>query len=165
MSRAVIRPMVPADWAEVEAIWAEGIATGNATFEAVPPSWADFDSSRRRDLRLVAELGGRVLGWAAASPVSVRPVYRGVVEHSVYVGSEARGKGLGRRLLAEFIEHCQAQGVWTIQSTIFPENTASLGLHHSLGFVSVGIRQRIGLMDYGPHAGVWRDTVLLERRS
>ncbi len=101
----------------------------------------------------------------AASPVSARPVYRGVVEHSIYISDAARGQGIGRRLLAAFIDHCHARGVWTIQSTIFPENTASLGLHYSLGFLSVGTRRRIGLMDYGPYAGSWRDTVLLERRS
>lgn len=157
--------MAAADWAAVAAIWAEGIATGNATFEATPPSWEEFDATRRSDLRLVAEDRGAVVGWVAASPVSSRPVYRGVVEHSVYIAGAARGQGLGQALLDAFVRRCGDTGVWTIQSSIFPENTASLALHRKAGFREVGTRSRIGLMAYGAHAGIWRDTVLLERRS
>lgn len=161
----LIRPMTHSDWRAVEAIWAGGIATGHATFEPAPPSWEDFDATRRPDLRLVAEAHGTVVGWVAASPVSSRPVYRGVVEHSIYVSPEARGRGCGRQLLDTFIRHAEAAGVWTIQSSIFPENTASITLHQQHGFIVVGTRQRIGLMSYGPAAGQWRDTKLLEYRS
>lgn len=160
-----IRPMTRQDWPAVEAIWAEGITTGHATFEPAPPSWEDFDSTRRPDLRLVAEDRGTVIGWAAGSPVSSRPVYRGVIEHSIYISAAVRGRGLGQRLLLEFIRHCEAAGVWTIQSNIFPENTASIALHLRHGFTAVGTRRRIGHMAYGPRSGQWRDTLLLEYRS
>ncbi|MEV8040187.1 N-acetyltransferase family protein [Arthrobacter sp. NPDC080082] len=160
-----IRDLTAADWAAVRAVWAEGIATGHATFEAEPPSWESFDKGRRPDVRLVLEDDFAVLGWAAVSPVSTRPVYRGVVEHSLYLAAAARGRGHGARLLAELIGRCREAGIWTIQSTIFPENTASLALHERLGFTVVGTRRRIGLMSYGPLAGQWRDTVLMEYRS
>ncbi|MCH6469877.1 GNAT family N-acetyltransferase [Sinomonas terrae] len=164
MSAVAIRGMEAEDWPAVERIWAEGIATGNATFEAEPPSWEYFDATRRPDLRLVATGDDGVLGWVAASPVSSRPVYAGVVENSLYVSGTARGQGIGRALLEAFISRCHANGVWTIQSTVFPENTASLALHEALGFTRVGTRRRIGLMPHGPHAGLWRDTILLEHR-
>jgi len=160
-----IRDLTPADWPAVRDIWAEGIATGHATFEAEPPSWESFDAGRLPDVRLVLEDDGAVLGWAAVSPVSTRPVYRGVVEHSLYLAAAARGRGHGARLLAALIGRCEEAGIWTIQSTIFPENTASLALHERLGFAVVGTRRRIGLMSYGPLAGQWRDTVLMEYRS
>jgi len=160
-----IRDLTPADWPAVRDIWAEGIATGHATFEAEPPSWESFDAGRLPDVRLVLEDDGAVLGWAAVSPVSTRPVYRGVVEHSLYLAAAARGRGHGARLLASLIDRCEEAGIWTIQSTIFPENTASLALHERLGFTVVGTRRRIGLMSYGPLAGQWRDTVLMEYRS
>lgn len=161
------RSMAPKDWAAVEEIYREGIATGQATFEPAPPaSWADFDAGRREDLRLVAlDRSGDVLGWAAASPVSTRSVYRGVVEHSIYIHPEASGHRVGTRLLAAFIDLADSAGVWTIQSSIFPENTASLRLHESAGFRVVGRRERIAEMTYGPHGGSWRDTVLIERRA
>ncbi|MFJ4208764.1 GNAT family N-acetyltransferase [Paenarthrobacter sp. NPDC089675] len=164
-SGLLIRPMTASDWPEVEAIWAAGIATGHATFEPAPPSWDEFNAGRRADLRLVAKQHGRLVGWAAASPVSTRPVYRGVVEHSIYLSPEARGQGYAGQLLDTFIRHAEEAGVWTIQSTIFPENTASIALHQRHGFTIVGTRRRIGLMGYGPAAGQWRDTVLLEYRS
>ncbi|MFC8409083.1 GNAT family N-acetyltransferase [Arthrobacter sp. NPDC057259] len=160
-----IRNLTAADWPAVREIWAEGIATGHATFESEPPSWERFDAGRRPDVRLVMEDDGAVLGWAAVSPVSSRPVYRGVVEHSLYLAAAARGRGHGARLLAALISRCEEAGIWTIQSTIFPENTASLALHERLGFTVVGTRRRIGLMSYGPLAGQWRDTVLMEYRS
>ena len=160
-----VRSLAAADWPTVERIYGEGIATGNATFETAPPSWDSFDASRVPALRLVATDGDRIVGWAAASSTSTRPVYRGVVEHSVYVARAARGRGVGHFLLAAFIEAAEAEGIWTIQSGVFPENEPSLALHAAHGFRIVGRRERIGLMTYGPHAGAWRDTVLIERRS
>ncbi|MFT4029565.1 MAG: GNAT family N-acetyltransferase [Protaetiibacter sp.] len=160
-----IRPMTAADWPDVERIYREGIATGHATFEAEPPGWDSFDAGKLIVPRLVAtDDAGSVVAWAAASPVSSRPVYRGVIEHSVYVAGSARGQGVGGRLLAAFIAAADEAGVWTIQSSVFPENTASLELHRRHGFRTVGTRERIALMSYGPLAGVWRDTVLIERR-
>ncbi|WP_345762408.1 GNAT family N-acetyltransferase [Diaminobutyricibacter sp. McL0608] len=161
-----IRPLVPSDWRAVERIYREGIATGDTTFEAEPPTWEQFDAGRLNVARLVAvDDDGTVLGWAAVSPVSGRDVYHGVVEHSVYVGSQAQGRGVGRLLLSELIEACEDAGIWTIQSSVFPANIASLALHEQLGFRRVGIRERIARMRYGPHIGEWRDTVLIERRS
>ena len=160
-----IRPMEPSDWPSVHAIYTAGIATGDATFEAEPPSWDAFDDSRIRDVRLVAcDEDGAVIGWAAASRVSAREVYRGVIEHSIYVAPDARGSGAGRRLLGAFIAGANAAGYWMIQSSIFPENTASLVLHERAGFRTVGRRERIARMAYGPHAGRWRDTILIELR-
>lgn len=165
MIGATIRPLTPADWPAVERIYREGIATGHATFEAEPPSWEAFDTGKLSGLRLVAaNADGTVAGWAAASPVSARPAYRGVIEHSVYIADLARGNGVGGALLEAFIAAADAAGIWTIQSSIFPENTASLRLHERHGFRTVGTRERIALMGYGPLAGVWRDTVLIERR-
>lgn len=160
------RAMTAADWPVVEQIYAEGIATGNATFQDKAPSWAEFDSGKIRDLRLVAvDTQDGVVGWAAASQVSSRPVYRGVIEHSVYVAQNARGAGVGHLLLADFIALSEAAGVWMIQSAVFPENQGSLALHAAHGFREVGIRERIGLMSFGPWVGQWRDNVFLERRS
>ncbi|MET1087908.1 MAG: N-acetyltransferase family protein [Arthrobacter sp.] len=135
-----IRELTREDWPAVEAIWAEGIATGHATFETAPPTWENFDAGRRPDLRLVAEHQGAVIGWAAGSPASSRQAYAGVIDHSIYVSSAARGRGHGRRLLDAFLRHCEDAGVWTIQSNIFPENTASLTLHQQHGFTLVGTR-------------------------
>ncbi|MET0724860.1 MAG: N-acetyltransferase family protein [Leifsonia sp.] len=158
--------MEEADWPDVRAIYVEGIATGHATFEAEPPAdWQRFDDSRILTPRLVAHADGRVLGWAAATPVSGRAVYRGVIEHSVYVAPEARGTGVGRVLLDAFVVAADEAGHWTIQSSVFPENTASLRLHEAAGFRIVGRRERIALMSYGPAANTWRDTILIERRS
>ena len=166
MSDALIRPLETSDWTEVRRIFAEGIATGHATFEAEPPSWQSFDSGKLAHSRFVAvDEDGTVLGWVAASLVSARAVYAGVVEHSVYVADAARGRGIGRTLLASFIESAEANGVWTIQSSIFPENAASIGLHAEFGFRSIGRRERVAKMAYGPMAGQWRDTVFMERRS
>ncbi|NWL35541.1 GNAT family N-acetyltransferase [Paenarthrobacter nitroguajacolicus] len=161
------RPMTSEDWPAVEEIYRAGIATGQATFEAAPPaSWSEFDMSKRPDLRLVAiDPSGKLLGWVAASPVSSRAVYRGVVEHSIYIHPEASGQGVGTRLLAALLELADRVGVWTVQSSIFPENTASLKLHESAGFRVVGRRDRIAKMSYGPQQGTWRDTILIERRA
>lgn len=161
-----LAPLDASHWPQVERIYAAGIATGHATFESQPPTWSAFDASRLPDQRLVAvDDANRVLGWAAAAGVSDRCVYAGVVEHSVYVDPGARGTGVGRTLLNGLIASTEAAGIWTIQSGVFPENTASLALHHACGFRTVGTRERIGKMTYGPLAGQWRDVLHVERRS
>jgi phosphinothricin acetyltransferase len=161
-----VREMVPADWPAVEAIYAQGIEDGEATFETATPSWEAFDAGKMADLRFVAvDTDDVVVGWIAGSAVSSRPAYRGVVEHSVYIDRSARGQGIGRILLDAFIAASEASGVWTIQSSIFPENGASLRLHEVTGFRVVGRRERIARSGAGPHAGTWRDTLLIERRS
>jgi phosphinothricin acetyltransferase len=162
-----IRAMLPEDWAAVEQIYREGIATGNATFEADPPSWEEFDRDKVQVPRLVAleDDNHTVVGWAAASRVSSRCVYEGVIEHSVYVSESARGHGVGETLLRAFLEASEAAGFWTVQSAVFPENEPSLALHRKLGFRDVGSRERVGRMGFGPYAGTWRDVVVIERRS
>jgi L-amino acid N-acyltransferase YncA len=152
-------------WPEVAAIYGEGIATGHATFESELPDWEHFATSHSADHRYIAIRDGRVLGWVAASRISDRCAYAGVVEDSVYVTEQARGHGVGLELLKTLINSTEVAGIWTIQSGIFPENQASLRLHERAGFRVVGIRQRIGLMTYGPLAGVWRDVIMIERRS
>jgi L-amino acid N-acyltransferase YncA len=144
----------------VLAIYQAGIEEGNATFETRAPGWAAFTAARLPAHRFVAFTGGQLAGWVAASAVSGRCVYGGVVEHSVYVEPAARGCGIGRRLLDTLIASTEAAGIWTIQSGIFPENTASLALHEAAGFRVVGIRERIG-----QHHGRWRDVIFVERRS
>ncbi len=151
--------MTHADWPAVEAIYAAGIATGEATFETEPPSWEEFDTSRFPGHRLVAVEEGEVVGWAALSPTSHRACYAGVAEHSVYVAGRVRNRGIGRRLLEDLLACAEAAGFWTIQTSIFPENAASLALHGRVGFRIVGRRERIAQQN-----GVWRDTLLLERR-
>jgi L-amino acid N-acyltransferase YncA len=149
------------DWPAVARIYRDGIATGQATFETDPPDWERWDAAHLRELRLVArDEGGAVLGWAALSPVSARAVYRGVAEVSVYVAAAARGQGVGRALLDELVRASESAGLWTLQAGIFPENIPSLGLHAACGFRVVGRRERIGQL-----RGVWRDVLLLERRS
>ena len=161
-----LREMTAADWPAVERIYAQAIEDGEATFEVAAPAWEAFDAGRLPGLRLVAvDADDRVVGWVAASAVSSRPAYRGVVEHSVYVDRAARGRGIGRQLLAAFISAAEAAGVWTIQSSIFPDNAASLKLHEAAGFRVVGRRERIARAEVGPHAGEWRDTILIERRA
>jgi L-amino acid N-acyltransferase YncA/protein-tyrosine-phosphatase len=154
-----IRPLVPSDWPQVSRIYAAGIASGNATFELEPPSWEEWRASHRDDLSFVA-VDDAVIGWVAASAVSDRCCYAGVVEHSVYVDPEHHGGGVGRLLLDTLIEATEQQNIWTIQSGIFPENVASVALHRACGFREVGRRERLGQL-----AGVWRDVLLLERRS
>jgi L-amino acid N-acyltransferase YncA len=161
----IIRPMTHDDWPAVERIYREGIATGNATFEADPPSWEDFDREKVTNPRLVATDEDEVVAWAAAGRTSSRCVYEGVLEHSVYVAEAVRGRGVGRQLLGAFLDASEAAGIWTVQSGVFPENESSLALHHELGFRDVGTRERVGKMTYGPYAGQWRDVVLIERRS
>lgn len=156
----LIRPMTPADWPDVRRIYEEGIATRNATFETAAPDWPKWDAAHRPDCRLVAVEGGAVAGWAALAPVSRREVYAGVAEVSVYIAEAARGRSIGTRLLAALVEASEAAGVWTLQAGLLPENEASLRMHQRCGFRLVGRRERIGRLD-----GVWRDTLLLERRS
>jgi L-amino acid N-acyltransferase YncA len=158
------RELTPEDWPAVREIYRQGIEAGNATFESEPPTWEAFDTGKRPDLRLVATEAGAVVGWAAASAVSARAVYAGVVEHSVYVALDRQGHGIGRGLLDAFLALADSQGVWTVQSSVFPENAASLRLHEAAGFRTVGRRERVGLMPIGPWAGQWRDTILIERR-
>ena len=158
--------MSRAHWPEVSRIYQAGIDTGHATFELSPPTWEHFDAVRREEPRLLALDGsGRVVGWVACSPISVRTVYAGVVEHSVFVDPGLRGSGVGQTLLRAFIDTSETVGIWTIQSGIFPENTASLRLHQAVGFRIVGVRERVGRMLHGPLAGQWGDVVLVERRS
>ncbi len=154
-----IRDLRPGDWPAVRAIYEEGIRGGDATFETETPSWECWDEAHPR-LRLVAERDGAVVGWAALSPASARQCYRGVGEVSVYVAGEARGAGLGRELLERLVERSEQAGYWTLTAGVFPENEASLRLHKTCGFREVGVRERLGELH-----GVWRDVVLLERRS
>ena len=150
--------MAPGDWATVASIYREGLEAG--TFETEVPTWEAWDESHLASPRLVARVDANVVGWAALAPVSRRAVYRGVAEDSIYVARSARGAGVGRALLAELVRGADRDGIWTIQAGCFPENTASIRLHESCGFRIVGTRERIGKRD-----GVWRDVVLLERRS
>jgi L-amino acid N-acyltransferase YncA len=158
--KPAIEPMRAEDWPAVRAIYVEGIATGNATFEQATPEWGKWDAGHLAVARLVARLESDVVGWAALSAVSSRAVYAGVAEVSIYVAESARGRGVGRELMARLVAESEAAGIWTLQAGIFPENTASIGLHERAGFRVVGRRERIGQMN-----GRWRDVVLMERRS
>ena len=155
----LVRPLDPTDYPAVAAVFAEGIATGRATFETTVPSWQEWDAAHLPGHRFVAEEDGDLLGWIAVVPYSRRAVYRGVGEESVYVAERARGRGVGRALLETVVASARAGGLWTLQAAIFPENVASLELHRRLGFREVGVRDRIGQLD-----GQWRDVVLLELR-
>jgi L-amino acid N-acyltransferase YncA len=159
LTRMEIRDLTPLDWREVAAIYEDGIRTGNATFETEVPSWEAWDAAHP-EIRLLAELDGRAAGWAALSPYSDRCCYGGVAEVSVYVASSSQGQGIGRGLLEALIERSEANGVWTLQAGIFPENKSSLRLHLGCGFRLVGVRERLGELN-----GEWRDVLLLERRS
>jgi phosphinothricin acetyltransferase len=155
-----IDALTPEDWPRACAIYVEGIATANATFETEAPEWEQWDRAHLPHSRLAARSGGELLGWAALSPVSGRCVYAGVAEVSLYVAAAARGQGVGRALLRALVRASEAHGIWTLQAGIFPENAASLAVHCACGFREVGRRERIGRMD-----GRWRDVLLLERRS
>lgn len=160
--KILIRQMQAGDWEPIRSIYVEGLATGNATFETEAPSWKTWNEGHLSVPRLVAvsATDGTVLGWAALSRVSLRAVYSGVAEVSVYVAANSRSRGIGQDLLEHLVVQSEHNGVWTLQASVFPENKASLVLHKNCGFREVGIRERIGRMN-----GIWRDTVLLERRS
>jgi L-amino acid N-acyltransferase YncA len=155
-----IQPMTADHWPAVRAIYEQGIAGGDATFETAAPTWEAWDGGHLPGHRLVADAGGQVVGWAALSPVSERCAYAGVAEASVYVAAAAAGQGVGRALLERLVAGAEAAGIWTVQAGIFPENQASLAVHRRCGFRTVGVRERLGKLD-----GRWRDVVLLERRS
>jgi phosphinothricin acetyltransferase len=155
-----VRDLRPGDWPEVARIYEQGILTGNATFETEVPSWEAWDAAHLGEHRFVAERDGRVAGWIALLPVSPRTCYAGVAEISAYVGEEARGQRVGAELLATAIENSERGGIWTLQTGVFPENVPSLGLLRRFSFRVLGTQERIGRLH-----GVWRDVVLLERRS
>jgi phosphinothricin acetyltransferase len=155
----MFRDLRPEDWPEVRAIYEEGIRDADATFETEPPSWERWDAAHPQ-IRLVAVRDGSVVGWAALSPASSRRCYRGVGEVSVYVAGAARGAGLGHQLLEELVARSEQAGYWTLTAGVFPENEASLRLHRACGFREIGVRERLGESN-----GVWRDVLLLERRS
>lgn len=157
---AELRPLEPEDWRAVSDIYWDGMRDGLATFETEVPSWEEWDAGHFQQHRLVAEILGEVVGFAALAPISTRRCYAGVAENSVYVARSARGLGIGRALLETLIAGAEEAGVWTIQTAIFPENGASLALHERCGFRVVGLRERIAKRD-----GVWRDVMFLERRS
>jgi L-amino acid N-acyltransferase YncA len=161
MPEIVIDTLHPADWPQVRTIYLEGIATGQATFERSAPDWETWDRKHLPACRLVArDTAGQVIGWAALTPYSARAVYAGVAEVSIYIAVAVRGQGVGRCLLTALVDASEAAGIWTLQAGIFPENTASVRLHERCGFRVVGRRERIGQL-----RGVWRDVLLLERRS
>ena len=154
-----IRELRPDDWPAVREIYEDGIRAGDATFETETPSWEGWDAAHPQ-LRLVAERDGSIVGWAALSPASARRCYRGVGEVSVYVAEKTRGSGIGRELLDRLVERSEHAGYWTLTAGVFPENEASIRLHRACGFREVGVRER-----FGESGGVWRDVVLLERRT
>ena len=156
----VIDHMSDGDWEQVRSIYLEGVSSGNSTFETEAPSWELWNESHLPFARLVMRAEGQILGWAALSPVSKRSAYRGVAELTVYVTESARHHGIGRALLQALIDESERNGIWTLQASIFPENVASAKLHLRCGFREVGRRERIATLH-----GVWRDTVLFERRS
>jgi phosphinothricin acetyltransferase len=155
-----IHPMRAPDWPAVLQIYVEGMQTGLATFETEPPTWEHWNQGHLPAARLLAWCGDQLAGWVALSPVSARPCYAGVVEHSIYVSGAFRGQGVGRQLLLALFAETERLGIWTIQSSIFAENAASLALHRQVGFREVGRRERIA-----QRLGVWHDTILVERRS
>ncbi len=160
-TKPAVEPMRVEHWPAVRDIYAEGIATGDATFETEPPaSFERFMAGHLAEHMLVADEARVVIGWAVLSPVSDRCAYQGVAEDSVYVAAKARGRGVGRALLTQLVWRAEAAGIWTVQAGTFPENTASIALHRACGFRTVGLRERLGRRD-----GVWRDVLLLERRS
>jgi phosphinothricin acetyltransferase len=155
-----ITKMLPHHWEDVKRIYEEGITTGNATFQTAAPGWEEWNSSHLQTCRLVAVEKDKLLGWVALTPVSGRCVYAGVAEVSVYVAQSARGKGVGKQLLQSVINESEPHNLWTLQAGVFPENISSIKIHEACGFKVIGRRERIGKMN-----GVWRDTILLERRS
>lgn len=162
----IIRAMTPDDGNSVVDIYGRAIKSGHATFQENPGSWDDWDSGHMAECRLVAvNEDDQVVGWAGLSGVSSRCVYRGVAEISVYVDPDCHGQGIGKALLRALIDASEAEGIWSLEAGIFPENVASLAIHQSLGFEEIGRRRGLGRMAYGPKAGQWRDVMLLQRRS
>jgi phosphinothricin acetyltransferase len=155
-----LRPFKQEDWTSVAEIYRQGIETGNATFQKEVPNWESWDSGHLKTCRIVAFIDNEIIGWAALTPVSGRCVYAGVAEVSVYVASKNKGQKIGTKLLESLIAESESEGLWTLQAGIFPENIASLKIHENLGFRKVGFREKIGKMN-----NIWRDTILLERRS
>ena len=160
MNEIKIETMTEKSWNDVARIYESGIATKNATFQTEAPDWDSWDKAHRQDCRLVATINGKIVGWTALSNVSSRCVYAGVAEVSVYVDSAFRGKGIGNKLMEVLIQESEANGIWTLQAGIFPENIGSLKLHHNHGFRTIGIKERLGKME-----NKWRDVAQLERRS
>ncbi len=158
--KPAFRELKETDWEQVSRIYQEGLDTGNATFELDLPNWNDWNAGHIKECRTIAEIGNNAVGWSALSPISSRCVYGGVAEVSVYVSTNFSGQKIGTRLLERLISDSEDNGIWTLQAGIFPENKGSLVIHERLGFRKVGYREKIGKMN-----GVWRDTILLERRS
>ncbi|MCI1265040.1 MAG: GNAT family N-acetyltransferase [Saprospiraceae bacterium] len=158
--KIIFRPMKAADWTNVAEIYRQGIETGNATFQQEIPTWDDWNNGHIKSCRIVAEIDNEIVGWAALTAVSGRCVYAGVAEVSVYISNNYRGQKIGTKLLDKLIAESENEKLWTLQAGIFPENIASLKIHEDLGFRKIGHREKIGKMN-----GIWRDTVLLERRS
>ena len=156
----IIDNMKAEDWEDVRTVYLEGIATKDATFEQNAPDWEDWNRNHLNVCRFVARENNQIIGWAALNPVSRRSVYSGVVEVSIYISDHAKGRGVGKRLLKRLVDESEKAEIWTLQGGIFPENEASIAIHKACGFRIVGVRERVGKMD-----GVWRDVVLLERRS
>jgi L-amino acid N-acyltransferase YncA len=156
----IIDSMQDGDWERVRAIYLEGLASGQASFETEAPNWEHWDEAHLRHSRLVARDGERVVAWAALTPISRRRCYAGVAEVSFYVSAAHRGRGLGKRLLRELVAASERLGIWTLYGSTFPENEASLQVQSACGFRVMGRRERIA-----QHHGVWRDTVITERRS
>jgi L-amino acid N-acyltransferase YncA len=155
-----IEKMSVDSWVDIQRIYSEGIASGNATFEKQIPDWETWDKLHRKDCRLVARINGKITGWAALSNISERYVYSGVAEVSIYVDPYYMRKGIGNKLLSSLIKESQENGIWTLQAGIFPENVSSIKLHEKHGFRIIGVREKIGKMN-----SRWRDVFLLERRS
>ncbi|HMQ78246.1 MAG TPA: N-acetyltransferase family protein [Ignavibacteria bacterium] len=156
----IIREITVSDYPLIRGIYEEGIASGNATFEKTAPDWHHWDTHKLPFCRLAAVLNNEIIGWAALSATSTREVYKGVCEESIYISAAGTGKGIGKKLLNTLIEESEKNGVWTLYAAIFPENTASIKLHLSCGFREIGFMEKAGCMN-----GVWRDTILFERRS
>lgn len=156
----LIRKMQKSDWSSVQSIYIEGIRTGTATFETNVPEWMEWNKNHLRDCRIVISDSSIIYGWAALSPVSQRDVYSGVAEVSIYIKESERGKGIGKKLLEELIKSSEKAGIWTLQAAIFPENEASIHLFKKCGFRVIGYREKIGKLN-----GIWKDVVLMERRS
>lgn len=160
MNKVSIRKMSATDWNSVADIYKEGIATGVATFETTVPTFESWDKAHMISCRFVAESFNIILGWVALSPVSSRCVYGGVAEVSVYISKSSRGKGIGKLLLKHLIDTSEQEGIWTLQSGVFPTNHGSIKIHEAVGFRMIGSRERIGKLN-----GQWIDNVLFERRS